>query len=204
MKGNGVTTIVFDLGGVLFELSGIHRICHWTGGRLAPEQLMERWLASPSVRAFERGKIGFPEFRSALKRELELAVSDDEFETTFRSWIQRLFPGTRKLLDDLWPRYRLACFSNTNDIHWNIIRNDFDVLSRFEKTFASFEMGLVKPDAEAFDHVLARLGCPPEQVLFFDDSPANVAAAEARGMNARRVYGAENARQVLCGMGLLT
>jgi len=203
LKTNGVTIILFDLGGVLFELSGIQKISHWTGGRLAPEQLLERWLASPSVRAFECGRIDFPAFRHALKQELELAVSDDEFEKTFKAWIRHLFPGTKELLADLSPRYRLACFSNTNDVHWHIIRNDFDVLSCFEKTFASCEIGLVKPDPEAFDHVLAGLGCEPAQVLFFDDSSTNVAAAEACGMNARRVYGAQNARQVLTGMGLL-
>lgn len=203
MKANQVNTILFDLGGVLFELSGIHIICHWTRGRLAPEQLMERWLASPTVRAFECGRIDFAAFRHALKQELLLDVSDDEFEKTFKAWIQRLFPGTRELLSDLSPRYRLACFSNTNNVHWDIICNDFDVLAYFEKRFASFEMGLVKPDAEAFDHVLENLGCGPEQVLFLDDSPTNVAAAEACGMNARRVYGAGNARQALTDMGML-
>ncbi|ABW66381.1 HAD family hydrolase [Desulfosudis oleivorans] len=203
MKTDKVTTILFDLGGVLFELSGIQKISHWTGGRLAPADLLERWLASPSVRAFECGRIDFFAFRHALKQELELAVSDDEFEKTFRAWIRQVFPGTKELLADLAPRYRLACFSNTNDVHWQIIRSDFDVLSCFEKTFASCEIGLVKPDAEAFDHVLAGLGCGPGQVLFFDDSPTNVAAAEACGMNARRVYGAQNVRQVLIDMGLL-
>lgn len=203
MKKTGIRTVVFDLGGVVFELSGIQSICEWSREGLAPEQLLQRWLDSPAVRSFESGRIRYPEFRKRLKEELGLAVSDEEYDRAFTGWIRGLYPGAAELLRDLERHYTVACFSNTNEVHWKTLVNDYNLPAYFEKRFASFQMGRVKPDKEAFAHVLEALACPPETVLFLDDSPANISAAEECGLQAFCVKGAAEAREVVHRMGLL-
>jgi FMN phosphatase YigB (HAD superfamily) len=64
-------------------------------------------------------------------------------------------------------------------------------------------MGLVKPDREAFEHVIAALGCPPAHVLFLDDNEINVAGARAAGLDAHRADGIDSARAILAARGLL-
>ncbi|MDY6823905.1 MAG: HAD family phosphatase [Thermodesulfobacteriota bacterium] len=203
MGDDAITTVVFDLGGVLLELSGIRAVCEWTEGRMTPEALMEQWLVSPAVRGFESGQTGFVEFREQLKAELGIDVSDETFDRTYRQWIRGMFPGTEDLLSDLAARYRVACFSNTNEVHWEMIENELGLLRFFHEAFVSFRMGLVKPDAAAFQHVLDGLGCTPGKIVFLDDSAVNTTAAEAFGMHARRVYGAHGARAALEEMGVL-
>jgi putative hydrolase of the HAD superfamily len=46
----------------------------------------------------------------------------------------------------------------------------------------SAEFGARKPDPEAFLRCLGRIGAAPEDVLFIDDSDANVAGARAAGL----------------------
>ena len=44
------------------------------------------------------------------------------------------------------------------------------------------DTGVLKPAAAAFEHGIAALGLPREQVVFVDDQPANVAGARAVGL----------------------
>ncbi|MHA0038150.1 HAD family hydrolase [Deinococcus sp. PESE-13] len=45
-------------------------------------------------------------------------------------------------------------------------------------------LGVHKPEAQAFTLAAEALGCRPEEVLFIDDRPENVSAAQAVGMRA--------------------
>ncbi len=45
-------------------------------------------------------------------------------------------------------------------------------------------VGTLKPHPDAYSHALVELGEPPENVVFVDDQPANVAGAKESGMAA--------------------
>jgi len=75
--------------------------------------------------------------------------------------------------------------SNTNDIHWDFIRERYShVLARFDRVLASHELKLEKPAAAIYEWVIRDSGFPPEAHLFIDDIPANVEGARAVGMDA--------------------
>jgi putative hydrolase of the HAD superfamily len=61
----------------------------------------------------------------------------------------------------------------------------------------------IKPDAEAFEHVLDSPGCRPAQVLFLDDNLLNVEAAQGLGMDAFCVRGAGEAERVPTDLGII-
>lgn len=52
----------------------------------------------------------------------------------------------------------------------------------FDPLVVSAQIGVMKPDAGAYQAVLAGLGCAPGEAVFIDDMPANVAGAQAIGM----------------------
>ena len=66
-----------------------------------------------------------------------------------------------------------------------------------------FELGMVKPDREIFDHVVADLGIAGSAVLFLDDNQLNVAAARKAGLNAELAKGIEAAREALVSYRLI-
>ena len=57
-----------------------------------------------------------------------------------------------------------------------------DLLRRFDVVAISAEIGIMKPDAAAYRTVLSMLGLDAPTCVFIDDIPANVAAAQALGM----------------------
>src|SRR5437868_11058173 len=58
-------------------------------------------------------------------------------------------------------------------------RVEMQLGSLVQHRFVSHLTGRIKPDADAFTHVLGSLGCPASAVLFLDDNRMNVAAAES-------------------------
>ena len=58
-----------------------------------------------------------------------------------------------------------------------------DLLRRFDHIAISAEIGVMKPDSEAYEAVLAMLALPASACVFIDDLAANVAAARALGMH---------------------
>jgi putative hydrolase of the HAD superfamily len=56
----------------------------------------------------------------------------------------------------------------------------------FDPLVISAHIGVMKPDARAYEVTLARLGRPAPETIFVDDMPANIAAAGALGIHALR------------------
>lgn len=161
---------------------------------LRESEVKERWLASPAVRDHETGRIDPDEFARRFTAEWRLSLSADAFLESFASWPRGAFLGAESLLRSLRPRYRLACLTNSNPVHWPVFAS---LLPHLDEVFASHQMGLLKPDARVFEHVLGHLAVPPERVAFFDDSLPNVEAAEQVGMRAFHVVGLEELRLAL-------
>jgi HAD superfamily hydrolase (TIGR01509 family) len=193
-------TIVFDLGGVMVELSGIQTMA--ARSNRGPEEWWPRWLASASVRRFESGQITAEQFAGQIIAEFELPIDEAHFLREFAAWPKRPYPGAPELLNSLRPSYRLASLSNTNALHWQIMMNEMDLLQRFDFNFPSFQTGLLKPDQETFTHVVEQLACPAERILFLDDNQINVDGAAAVGVVAYRARGLEDAIMILRELGI--
>jgi glucose-1-phosphatase len=194
--------VLFDLGGVLVRLGGVEE---W--GALIAERdearLWSTWLACPWVRRFERGQCTPVEFGRGMVDQYALPMEPDEFLKRFTAWPKGLFEGAAELVRALAPGVRRACLSNTNSLHWGQQLDSTTLAALFDHTFLSHQMGLVKPDAEVYLHVVEALGCAPERILFLDDNQPNVDAARACGLRAERAVGPAAARAVLGAHGLL-
>jgi putative hydrolase of the HAD superfamily len=201
MAHNDIKVLLFDLGGVLCRL---HDPIETFGLQQGHAEFMERWLKSPAVREFERGAINAETFAQHIVTEAGLAYDADEFLRRFDAWPDRLFPGTLELLQMIPARYERALLSNTNANHWG--RDDVGgrLRASFGRIFLSFETGLLKPDAQAFLHVVAEYGCTAQEILFFDDNPLNVRAAIESGCRAELIDGHQALRRALTEYGVLT
>jgi glucose-1-phosphatase len=196
--------VLFDVGGVLVELGGVPDMLTWLEHRMDAEQLWQRWLHSPAVRAFERGHSDAQCFASGVLQEFQLALDGAVFLESFRRWPTRLFPGTLELLARIPPRYVRALLSNSNELHWSRIIEEMGLGAVVAHQFASHLTGRIKPDQDAFTHVLATLGCPAGSVLFLDDNRVNVVAAESLGMHGRVVQGPQQLLTALQEFGVLS
>jgi putative hydrolase of the HAD superfamily len=198
-----VEVVLFDLGGVLVELGGLPELEEFAGGGASEEALWRRWLACPWVRRFERGLCGPEEFSRGMVETWSMSVGPETFLEAFTTWPRGLLPGARELVHATRSRVCVGCLSNTNALHAERQWRELGIDDLFHERFLSHEMGLVKPDRDAFDHVVERLGRPAERVLFLDDNQINVDGARAAGLRAERAVGVPEARAILQDLGLL-
>jgi glucose-1-phosphatase len=200
---NEIRVLLFDVGGVLVQLGGVDTMLGWLGGAVTPDELWRRWLHSATVRSFETGRIDAPEFASGVIAEFGLGVEPREFLAAFAEWPTGLYPGTLEMLARIPGSYRRAVLSNSNAVHWPRVVNDMRLGSAFDHLFVSHLTGRIKPDSEAFAHVVDSLGCTPAEVLFLDDNALNVEAARSFGMRAIRVRGVAEALPALLDLGII-
>jgi glucose-1-phosphatase len=193
-----VSVLLFDLGGVLIDYSGLEDLQPLLPEPMAPADLLARWIACPHSLAYGAGQLTTEEFMARFRRDWGIAVEPAAFMEAWDSWVRGWLPGAEALLDDLRPRYRLAALSNSNPAHWDRLAR-LGVLDAFDLALGSHQLGLRKPDAAIYDEALRRLDAPADAVLFFDDSRANVDAARALGMQAAHVDGPAAVRRHLAG-----
>lgn len=198
-----IDVVLFDLGGVLVELGGVGEMAR-LAGEDSEDELWRRWLECPWVRRFERGQCDADSFSRGMVDSWSLTVEPSEFLEAFAMWPRGLLPGADELVRSVASRIRVGCLSNTNRLHAERQWTEFGIGELFHDHFFSHEMGLVKPDREAFDHVVEALGCRADRVLFLDDNQINVDGARAAGLRAERSRGPEEARAILESFGLRT
>ena len=198
LVSSSVKVILFDLGGVLLRLRDPLATFELD---LDSAAFARKWLLSPAVRGHECGELDTGEFSVAAIEEFALPYSPEEFLRRFENWPASLFAGALPILDSLIGKYTLALLSNTNPVHWN--RKDIvdPLKSRLRHLFLSHETGYLKPDRQAFGHVIERLGCDPATILFLDDNPLNIDAAKKCGMRAMLTVGIGSLTENLAQVG---
>ncbi len=195
--------LLFDLGAVLIDISFDHVFEAWgSAGGKDPAELKARFEMDASYEAHERGQIHATDYWQSLRERLDIDLSDREFE---RGWIA-IFRGEIAEVTGLLSQLELPLFvfSNTNRVHQDYFEVIYQTaLARFQTVFTSNELGERKPDAAAYEKVADTIGAPLSRILFFDDSPANIAGAAAVGMQTCHVTEPAVVRPELEKRGLL-
>ena len=195
--------LLFDLLGVLLTDSSQTIQVFLEVAGMNKKEFFQYFMASPTSMNFHLGKSSSQAFGESVVRDLKLSISAIEFLELFRSWVGGLYDGTETLLNELSQRYRLGCFSNNNEIYWPQMRDQLGLGRLLNDYFLSHEIGMLKPELAAFEHVIQRLGIEPNRIAFFDDEEENVMSARKVGMNAYVTKGPSEVREQLNLLGVL-
>ncbi len=199
-----IEAVLFDLGGVLEHVVAAPQIEEWTHGQIPSSEFWHRWLTAQSVRLFETGKIGPEVFASRAVNELGIQVDEATFLDGFRTWLAGPYEGAAELVAKVRANgYRVASFSNSNEVHWPVMERHQQTAKRFDANFPSHLLGTCKPDREAFLDVSRLWGIAPEHILFLDDNEVNCEGARLVGMQAVRVQEVAGAREALVERGMI-
>jgi 2-haloacid dehalogenase len=111
--------------------------------------------------------------------------------------------GTVELLAEL-KAAGLPCFalSNMEPDTYVVRRDRFAFMRWFDGSIISGIEGVAKPDRRIFEILVDRHGLDRGRTVFVDDSPGNVTAARAAGLEAVRFVSPEVLRSDLRGLGL--
>jgi FMN phosphatase YigB (HAD superfamily) len=199
-----VDAVVFDLGGVLLEVDFGKVFEAWGQSAGIPaDVLRSRFRLDEAYERHERGEIGATAYFAALRESLGLNLTDDQFALGWQECVRGEIPGVADLIAQFGSRLPLYVFSNSNVAHYQDWGPRYQhLLAAFRRVFLSFEMGMRKPEARAFEFIAAEIGVSLPNILFFDDTEENVLGARALGMQAVQVRGNEDLRTALTELNL--
>lgn len=78
-------------------------------------------------------------------------------------------------------KYKTAMLSNASSNIRDLYKGT-DLNQYFDQLILSYQVGVIKPDRRIYQLTDDRLGVRPDECVFADDNPTNVAAATACGM----------------------
>jgi putative hydrolase of the HAD superfamily len=87
------------------------------------------------------------------------------------------------VIRDLQSRYRLIIVSNTNQLHFEMLRNTYVIFEYFYGYILSYQVRAMKPDPAFYAAALDMAGCLPHECIFIDDLPENVDGAKVAGFD---------------------
>ena len=155
-----IKTFIFDLGNVLVSFNHnkiverLQYVC-----RQSSDEIFAQAISSKLVQDYNLGKISSAEFFDSVNRGLELEMNFADFS---RIWNCTFAPEPiipERIIKKLSDSCRLLVLSDTNEIHFDFIKEIFPILDNFDDFVLSHKVGAVKPSEEIFRRVIERAEC---------------------------------------------
>lgn len=200
-----IKNIVFDLGGVLIDLSHDQAVRRFEEiGVVDAAQLLDPYEQKGIFLEVENGMITADEYCQKLREHTGKDLSCEEIK---HAWLGFIVDVPQYKLDHLLKlreHYNVYLLSNTNPIiqeGW--ARTDqFSAAGRpigdyFDKMYTSYEVGVTKPDRKIFDYMIADSGLIPSETLFVDDAKSNVEVGRSLGFQTYQPANGEDWREAV-------
>ncbi len=203
--------IVFDFAGVVFRwqpLATLREVIpqhahddasaeHW--GR----QIFTGWGSDWGE--FDRGRLGAePLVRRTAAR---IGLSETDVRAVVQAIPRALKPdaGTVELIEALrGAGHELFFLSNMPAPYARHLEAEHPIGEWFSAGVFSADVHAIKPEPAIFAIAAQRFGARGDELLFFDDVPNNVRAAQAAGWQAAHYFDAVQARAALVARGMLS
>lgn len=212
----GITTIIFDFGGVITS-SPFEAFNRMEAQRGLPKDSVRRInSANPDGNAwaqFERAEIDAAAFDEAFAQEAAALDIELRGADVLACLAGEVRPEMVAALDDLKERgYTLGCITNNVPSGSSGLKGAgmamtdekaaqvADIMKRFDHIIESSKAGVRKPDPRIYQMMCEALNVAPEDCIYLDDLGINCKPAAALGMAAIKV---SNEAQALAELGAL-
>ena len=105
--------------------------------------------------------------------------------TIYYNWIYNIpeMEGMRELIHDLKATFGVkTCLLSDISKYFSEHRDEISILSELDQLVLSADYKLAKPHKETFENLFRVCNIRPEESVFVDDNPNNIAGAKACGM----------------------
>ena len=198
-----VKNIVFDMGQVLLS-------------HIPQRYLHKIFTDETAIQAIDKGVFGSPEWtmldegvlteEEALCRwKQALPQYTKEIDTAFASWHTDLLPieGMVDLLRQLKEKgYRLYLLSNMH-LRFYDFSDKVEAFRYLDGILISSKERMKKPEPRIYRRFCEKFSVKPQECLFVDDKPENIAAAEQEGFSGHVFTTPEKLREYLQEQGIL-
>jgi len=192
--------LIFDLGDVIIPIDLTAPLRNFAMlANLPEEDVKAIWKEHDIWNRYETGLIDDESFRAHVRNVLHDRTdapeswADEVIDTAWNSVLLDLPVKRVERVRELGSRYRLFLLSNTNPVHIRQVNRMLTELHQptleelFERVFYSYDVKMMKPSPDIYQHVLTEAGLVAGETAFFDDNAANIRAAAALGIQAVHV-----------------
>jgi 2-haloacid dehalogenase len=199
-----ITTVVFDVGKVLFEWDLRHLFT-----KLIDDPAELEWFVTNVVTPqwhFQHDA-GRPLSEMVPERIAEFpehAALIEAYAARFNETIPGPVAGSLEIVTELAER-RVPLFAITNfgAEFWNMFRPTQPIFDHFRDIIVSGVEKMMKPDPAIYALALERFGLQPGEAIFIDDNRENVQAAQSNGFHGYHFSNADALRRELANRSLL-
>lgn len=202
---NRIKAVIFDLGRVLIDfdhLIAARKIIRFTGKDKT--DIFNLFFDSHLTKEFEEGQISPEVFFAKVKEALELKLSYAEFLPIWNEifFLNRHNDEVQTVARALKNSYKTALLTNVNILHFEYLKERFDIFSPFHHIITSFEVKVRKPEAAIYRKALEILDVSPHEAFYTDDRPELIASAKELGIRAFVFTGPEQLKNDLVASGV--
>jgi putative hydrolase of the HAD superfamily len=174
--------ILFDLGNVLVHID-FDAFPRLLGIDRTRANHTDKAAIEMTAIQYERGRITTEQFFDSLDKIFQHKFTRQQLLAAWNAIIEEENSAIGPIVNALQARYRTAILSNTSPTHFQKAIDTSPIIRRFLKRYLSYEIGSMKPDSAAYQHVIHDLKAKPSSILFIDDISENVIAAHESGMD---------------------
>lgn len=179
-----IEVIIFDLGNVILNFNHmiICKKLSKLSKKFSAEEVYDIGFKSGLERLYDEGKISTKNFFKEISNRLSLNISFEEFKLIWQDifWLNE---GIEEILLSLKGRYKLFLLSNTNELHFEFVKEKFDILGIIDEYILSYKVGFSKPAPEIFYEALKKSKVDSSKCIYIDDIEEHVISANKIGMN---------------------
>ncbi len=199
-----ITTVVFDVGKVLFEwdlrylfaklIEDEQELEYFVNNVVTPQWHFQHDAGRPLAEMTAERTAEFPQYSALI----------DAYATRFNETIPGPVKGSLEIVSELAQR-RVPLFAITNfgAEFWDMFRPTQPIFDHFGDIIVSGVEKLLKPDPAIYALALRRFGLQPGEAIFIDDNYDNVVSARASGFAAHHFTDAPTLRAELVEYNLV-
>lgn len=199
-----LTTVVFDVGKVLFEWDLRHLFAKLIADQteldwflanvVTPEWHFQHDAGRPLAEMTAERIALYPKYQNEI----------DAYRTRFNETIPGPVAGSLEIVHELAERaVPLFAITNFGAEFWEMFRPTQPIFDHFGDIVVSGVEKLVKPDPAIYALALQRFGLAAGEAIFIDDNHDNVVSARANGFAAHHFTDAASLRHDLVDLGIL-
>ena len=179
-----IKNVIFDCGQVLIRYNEVEIASNYTDNAADAEILGKVGMSRKYWEKFDRGTLLEEDYLKQVKEELPKHLHE-AVEKLSEEWVMccPAMPGMEEIVYDVKKSgKKLYLLSNFNK-RLRYEQHYISALKYFDALVISGEIKVAKPDKEIYEYLLSTYNLIPDECIFIDDNPANIAMAESLGIH---------------------